>query len=95
MDKQDTFFIVWFGCAVAIVSSLFLLFVIACAPLQDVQDIADFTRDVKPVAEVVAEVVSDDGPRDWWSIAEKAAYAVAAAAALIGGNEVRKRRKAK
>ena len=73
----------------------FILHLQSCAPLTDVRDIADFTRDVKPIAEVIAEVVSDDGPRDWWSIAEKAAYAAAAAAALIGGNEVRRRRKKK
>ena len=79
------------------ISFLLLTLLVSCGPLQDVADIAQTTRDVAPLIEAGKDIADDlkttDGPRDWAGIVEKIAYGVGGVAALVAGNEIRRRRK--
>lgn len=73
------------------------LALVGCGTLQDVHEIAEIARKSQPIVDTVVDVSDDiraaDDIHDWAGIAEKIAYGVAGVAALVAGNEVRRRRK--
>lgn len=91
--KEFFFIFLW------IAALAFLIFMLGCDTLQNVDDIAKISRKLDPIVETGKEVADDirsaDGVRDWAGIIEKIAYGVGAAAAVAGGVVVNKKRKAK
>ena len=78
-------------CAAVVLLGFYLT---SCAALGDLSQVADVARDIEPVVDIVKDVTTADGPRDWWDIATKVLAGVGVIAAGTGGELYRRRRKA-
>lgn len=78
----------------AIVGVAMAVAIISCAPLEDLKQVAVVAEKIEPVVDIVKDIATADGPRDWWDIASKVLAGVGVIAAGTGGEMYRRKRKA-